>query len=45
MKYVSVVSGLIIHGDYILVGEKVDHDHAPPVRVTFRSSLAEWFQD
>ena len=27
MKYVSVVLGLITHGDYILVGKKVDLDH------------------
>ena len=27
VKYVSVVLGLITHGDYILVGKKVDHDH------------------
>ncbi|MGF6763853.1 8-oxo-dGTP diphosphatase [Paraburkholderia sp. GAS33] len=27
MKYVSVVLGLITHGDYILVGKKVDRDH------------------
>lgn len=27
MKYVNVVLGLITHGDYILVGKKVDRDH------------------